>query len=188
MTGVFLVDDHRVFTDLLALGLDASPDLRCRGVAHSIAEARATTPAYDVAVVDLQLPDGSGLDLVGFLRPVLLLTAHPHAARRAGAAGVLGKEAPLAEILAAIRRVAAGGAVEPAATWPADAPHLTPRELDVLVELGRGRDAARIAVALGLSLHTVRDHIRALMAKLGVHSQLDAVVTAGRLGLIAVGS
>jgi DNA-binding NarL/FixJ family response regulator len=184
VTGVFLVDDHRVFTDLLALGLDASPDLRCCGVAHSIAEARAARPAYDVAVVDLQLPDGSGLDLVEDLAPVLLLTAHPHAVR--ASVSVLGKDAPLVEILAAIRTVAAGGVVTPASDRPA--PHFTPRELDVLVELGRGRDAARIATALGLSVHTVRDHIRALMAKLGVHSQLDAVVTAGRLGLIAVGS
>ncbi|SDF95404.1 response regulator transcription factor [Pseudonocardia oroxyli] len=185
---VFLVDDHRVFTDLLRLGLDACSDLRCSGVAHSIAEARAATVAYDVAVVDLQLPDGSGLALVGPLQPVLLLTAHPHAARRAGVAGVLGKDAPLTEILAAIRTVAAGGVLPPASDRPAGAPRLTPRELDVLAELGRGRDAARIATALGLSLHTVRDHIRALMGKLGAHSQLEAVVTAGRLGLIAVGS
>jgi DNA-binding CsgD family transcriptional regulator len=71
---------------------------------------------------------------------------------------------------------------------PAADVRLTGRELEVLGGLARGRDAGRIAAELGISLHTTRDHIRALLAKLGVHSQLEAVVAAERLGLITVGS
>jgi two-component system response regulator DesR len=65
---------------------------------------------------------------------------------------------------------------------------LTAREYDVLRELGRGQDATRLAATLGISVYTARDHIKALMAKLGVRTQLDAVVTASRLGLITPGA
>ncbi|GAA3236981.1 response regulator transcription factor [Pseudonocardia petroleophila] len=197
MLAVFLVDDHRVFTELLAMGLDAQPDLRCAGTAHSVAEAveQARTLAFDVAVVDLQMPDGGGLTAIPRLRElrpaarIVVLTAHPRPelvrlARRAGAAAVLAKDAPLAEILDAVRAPADGPAAPPE---PTPAARLTPRELQVLVELGRGRDATRIAAALGISVHTTRDHIRAVLAKLGVHTQLDAVVTADRLGIVLVG-
>ena len=62
--------------------------------------------------------------------------------------------------------------------------HLTPRELEVLRLLGLGRDPRAIAKELGLSLHTSRDHVKRVLAKLGVHSQLEAVVVATRTGLI----
>ena len=65
---------------------------------------------------------------------------------------------------------------------------LTAREYDVLRQLAQGRDVHRCATALGLSLYTTRDHIKALMGKLSAHSQLVAVVAADRLGLISVGS
>ncbi|GAA0909041.1 hypothetical protein GCM10009558_097410 [Virgisporangium aurantiacum] len=65
---------------------------------------------------------------------------------------------------------------------------LTDREFDVLRQLGQGRDASRAAAALGISLHTARDHIKGLLAKLGAHSQLEAVVAAQRLGLITIGT
>ncbi|MCO1654579.1 response regulator [Pseudonocardia humida] len=197
---VLLVDDHRVFADALAIGVAAQPDLTCAAVAYTAAAARAALAgaaidaAIDVALVDLDLPDDSGMRLVeefAARRPVIVLTAHPRLdlARRAaaaGAAGFLAKDAPLPEILAAVRAALAGSAVR---SWETDTDvHLTARELEVLSGLGRGRDATRIAADLGISVHTTRDHIRALLAKLGVHSQLDAVVTADRLRLIAVGT
>lgn len=200
-TAVFLLDDHRVFTDLLALALETQDDLRCVGVAHTVAEATTTaaTVAFDVAIIDLQLPDGSGLSAVPqllALRPdarIIVLTAHPRAdlARRAleaGAAGFLAKDAPLAEILRAVRAAAAGHPVGGVSAPPAATVRMTRREIEVLTELGHGLDASRIAAALGISVHTARDHIKAVMAKLDVHTQLEAVVTADRLGLITVGS
>src|ERR1700755_107701 len=95
---VLLVDDHRIFTDVLALALDAQPDLRCVAVANSARDARAKAAVFDfdVAVVDLQLPDGDGLSILGDLRRrrpgalLIVLTGHSRpdlaaAAARAGA-------------------------------------------------------------------------------------------------------
>ncbi|MGD9526727.1 response regulator [Pseudonocardia sp.] len=192
---VVLVDDHRVFADALALALATQPDLRCGGIAHTVAQAgELLGAAADVALVDLDLPDGSGLALVEQYAPhvpMIVLTAHVRVdlARRAaaaGAAGFLGKDASLSEILDAVRAALTGVPVP--SREPVAPVHLTARELDVLSRLARGRDASRIAADLGISLHTTRDHIRAVLAKLGAHSQLDAVVRADRLGIVAVGT
>lgn len=194
MLRVLLVDDHRSFTDALALGLGAEPDLTVVGVAHTAQDARSLLdgPGCDIVLLDVRLP-GGGLGLLPAVARAgaraVVLTAHPRPeparrARAAGAAGFLGKETPLAGIVAAVRAVGAGGTAHPPA--PVAVPHLTPREVGVLEALARGRDATRIAGDLGLSVHTVRDHVRALLGKLGARSQLEAVVTAERLGLVAL--
>ncbi|ALL76632.1 hypothetical protein AD006_17305 [Pseudonocardia sp. EC080610-09] len=189
---VLLVDDHRSFTDLLVLGLGAEPGIGVTGVAHTVDAAHALLDGCDVVVLDVRLP-GGGLSLLPAAHAAgartLVLTAHPRPeparrARAAGAAGFLGKETPLAGIVAAVRTVAAGGTVHGTAVL--ELPHLTPRERDVLGSLARGRDATRIAHELALSVHTVRDHVRALLGKLDARSQLEAVVTAERLGLVAL--
>ncbi|NWJ71946.1 response regulator transcription factor [Pseudonocardia sp. ICBG1122] len=210
MLRVLLVDDHRSYTDLLALGLAADGDAEVVGVAHDAATARAALAGADprrapqVVVLDVRLP-GGGLTLLGDVHAAgaraLVLTAHPRPgpareALEAGAAGFLGKQTPLAGIVAAVRTVAAGGTAHPPAaaseaTGAAGAtgaalPRLTPRELDVLRGLAGGRDVTRIAAAHRLSPHTVRDHVRALLGKLGARSQLEAVVAAERLGLVAL--
>lgn len=201
-TPVLLVDDHRVFTDLLELSLGLQPDLCCVAVAHTVREGlvKAASVEFAVAVVDLQLPDGGGLELIPRLRElrpasrIVVLTAHPRAdfaerAIAAGAVAFLGKDAALPRILEAVRSADADRpVVEAHVRRTAEHIVLTHREYDVLRELGQGRDATRIAAALGISVHTARDHIKAVMAKLGVHSQLDAVVSAERLGLITLGS
>src|SRR5690349_20752802 len=99
-TRVLLVDDHKVFAESLALGLATRPGVVCAGIAHTVAGALAVTAAFDVALVDLQLPDGDGFTAVRGLvsrRPdaaVLVLTAHPRPglvgrAAEAGAYGLL---------------------------------------------------------------------------------------------------
>ncbi|HZZ46486.1 MAG TPA: response regulator transcription factor [Pseudonocardia sp.] len=199
---VLVVDDHRMFTEVLRLGIEEQPGFECVGVAHCAREAlaRASTTEFDVALVDLELPDADGLDIISSLlaqRPlarVLILTAfarsaHARRALDAGAAGFLGKEATLSTVFNAI---SAARASSPTVSPPLPlserpAVELTPREHDVLRELGLGHEAARIADTLGISLYTTRDHIKALMRKLGVQSQLSAVVTAERLGLLRVG-
>lgn len=202
-TRVFVLDDHRVFTESLALGLDMSPDMTCVAVAHSVQSGLRTVEQidFDVALVDLQLPDGGGLGVIPELlvkRPsvsVIVLTAHPRAdlARRAidaGASGFFGKHVSLGEILDGIRSSLAGDAAV-APDLPQDPVArlgVTPREHEVLRALSRGLDANRIAASLGISLYTARDHIRSLLAKLEVRTQLDAVVTANRLGLVTVGA
>ena len=92
-TPVLVVDDHRTFADLMVLGLDAQPDLRCAGVAYGVEQARRLAAAvpYRAAVVDLALPDGDGAELVRELHGhapdarIVVLTAHPRSdlARRA---------------------------------------------------------------------------------------------------------
>jgi DNA-binding NarL/FixJ family response regulator len=197
---VLLVDDHRVFTDALALSLSAQPDLCVAGAAHTARDGLAMAAAIDfaVAIVDLDLPDADGLTVIERIRTLrpparlLILTAHPRAdlaerALAAGAAGFLAKDGALDQILAAVRSAdPARPVVAPGLRRPRV--DLTHREYDVLRQLGQGRDAASAAATLGISLYTARDHIKSLMAKLGVHTQLDAVVSAHRQGLIGVGS
>src|SRR5690349_12449573 len=90
---VLLVDDHRVFAEALAFALDAQPDLHCAAVAGSVRGALDAAAAcdFDVAIVDLNLPDGGGLTVVGHLRALrpaaqlIVLTGHdqPGLAERA---------------------------------------------------------------------------------------------------------
>jgi len=202
-TRVLLLDDHRVFTEALSVALDSCPGVTCVAVAHTVEQALAlaTEIEFDVAVVDLQLPDGGGPATIPLLlarRPdaaVIVLTAHSQAdlsrrAAEAGARGFFGKEAALDEIVRGIRAAHRdpGHHIRPPAHDPAAHLRVTPREHEVLQALSRGLDAARIATSLGISLHTTRDHIRSVMGKLGVRTQLDAVVTADRLGLVTVGA
>ncbi|RTL62628.1 MAG: response regulator transcription factor [Pseudonocardiaceae bacterium] len=198
---VLVIDDHRVFTDLLTLALGLEPDLDCVAVAHTAREGltRAAATAPDVVVVDIGLPDASGLDVVTAVRRdrpatrVVVLTAHPRPdiadrALRAGAAAFLAKDAPLHRILEALRTADPARPVIGPELAGADRVRLTPREHDVLRQLAQGRDATRAAAALGITVATARGHIKTLMAKLGVHSQLEAVVSADRLGLVTVGT
>jgi DNA-binding NarL/FixJ family response regulator len=199
--GVLLIDDHRVFTDVLALALDAQPDLRCVAVAHSVREglAKAAVYDFDAAIVDLNLPDSGGLSALSGLhrlRPhaqLIVLTAHPRAdlaaaAYRAGAHAFLAKDDALHSVLGVIR----GARPDPRRAQSARSsttarPQLTPREHEVLAMLATGADARRIARDLRLSLHTVRDYIKAILAKLGVHSQNAAVAAATEVGLLTDG-
>ncbi|MDD7939476.1 response regulator transcription factor [Actinomycetospora lutea] len=199
-TVVLVVDDHRVFTDALRASLERQRDVAAVVVAHSVGEAlaHARRTALDAAIVDLDLPDGSGLDVVAALRELrpatrtIVLTAHARCdlaerAVAAGAAAFLAKEGTLDRVLAALRAPVPAAPVVDAAVPPGRV-ELTPRECDVLRLLGQGREPARIATELKLSLHTVRGHVKTLMAKLDAHSQLEAVVAAHRRGLISVGS
>lgn len=202
---VLVVDDHRVLADLVAQALDAADDLECVGVAddgpRALSIARATRP--DTVLLDVQLPSGDGLALLDELREllpgvrVLLLTGHPRRdlqrrALDAGAVGFLGKDGRLSDLLDAVRHASVDRpARDPRLTarlsradedW-----QLTPRELEVLGLLGAGQDVGAIATTLGLSPFTVRDYVKAILAKLGVRSQLEAVAAASRSGLISVG-
>lgn len=201
---VLVVDDHRVVADLVAATLDGEPDLECVGVAHdgprAVELAAATRP--DVVLLDVQLPTDDGISVLARLREqdpqvrVILLTAHPRPdlERRAleqGASGFLAKDGRLTAVLEAVRSATPARPARDADLLrrrrSAQVHALTPREQEVLALLGDGYDARTIAARLGLSIHTVRDHVRALLAKLGARTQLEAVATASREGLIRVG-
>ena len=120
-TRVMVVEDHADFRDLMEVLLSNQPDIKLVAQAGSLAEARAhaATCEFDVAVLDLGLPDGDGVDLIADLRQanpdvgVLILSASLdpggiEKARREGADEILDKLTPVAEVLATVRRLGNG--------------------------------------------------------------------------------
>ncbi|NYD43787.1 response regulator [Nocardioides panaciterrulae] len=205
---VLVVDDHDVLASSLAAVLDQEPDLLSVGVAATLERARALirTAAPDVVLLDHRLPDGDGVAAIGELLAlrsglrVVVLTASSAdhvlvAAIEAGAAGFLSKTRSLAEVTAAVRAAASGEAVIspellarllPRLQRDGRPPHeaLTGREREVLGLVAGGLTNAAIAEQLVVSVHTVRNHVANLSAKLGAHSKLEALSIAVREGLL----
>jgi DNA-binding NarL/FixJ family response regulator len=201
---VLLVDDHPVVLGGLAALLDGQPDLEVVAAASTAEEAMqsAARLEIDVAVVDLGLPDASGVDLVRQLRGalpdvrVVVLTmsadeASVSAALGAGACAYVLKDTPPLELVAALRVAASGGLVISPAARPGltpelsrrTLPRLSDRERDVLDLLARGLPTATIAARLGVSTKTVRNRLSDVFAKLGAGSRTEAVVLAREAGL-----
>lgn len=211
MITVLIGDDHAVLRQGLRLILQSAPDITVVGEAvngsDAVAQAVALRP--DVALMDLEMPELSGIEATQRIRAacpatrVLILTVSERkadfmGALRAGARGYLLKSMESQEVLAAIRQVAAGEAVlppklaarlldelaEPLPTAPA-AEELSERELDVLHYLAQGHGNKEIAAALNISENTVKTHVRSILAKLGVRSRAEAAAYAVRGGLVA---
>ena len=213
---LLLVDDHASLRELLGLRLAREPEFRVVAEAGSLAEARhiLSQVEVDIALIDLDLPDGSGLELIRELRAAnsdaqtLVLTAsddrQEHAvAVAAGASGVLSKTVGSAEIVSAIRRLDAGDVL----LTPSEAvelfrlvdqrqeaeraarrlrEQLTPREVDLVQLLAEGLDDAAIAERLFISPKTVRNQMVGLLDKLGVDSRLQALVLAVHIGIVTI--
>lgn len=210
VTEIVIVDDHQTFTDLLRLALDRETDLDCVASACDSDGAREQIARHrpDVVVMDINLGVENGLDLTEqLLRDdpelmVVVLTAHADAdvmrrAAGAGAVALLPKAGSLPDLLRAIRTARRGElfvdpgllrslVVEGASPLRGGTPRarLTPRESHVLQRLAEGGHVVGIARELGISVHTCRGHVKVLLSKLGAHSQLEAVVVAGRQGLV----
>ncbi|HZN77170.1 MAG TPA: response regulator transcription factor [Micromonosporaceae bacterium] len=201
---VVIVDDHQVVRQGLRAFLDAQQDIEVVGEAvdgdECVAVADAVRP--DVVLLDLRMPGADGVAALRGLREagiparVLVVTSYtePSAvlpAVRAGAAGYVYKDVDPPALAAAIRSVHAGHvllhpevAALLAAGDPARGPvSLTPRERDVLAELARGRSNREIARALGMAEKTVKTHVSAILAKLGVQDRTQAALHAVRSGL-----
>ncbi len=207
---VLLVDDHAVFRQPLAFMLDREDDLTVAAQAGSLTEARAVvvdelTP-IDVAIVDLRLPDGLGINLIKELKTShaeahsMLLTADQdkllHArALEAGASGVISKTAQLSDIVEGIRRIHAGGSIQSVQELmellrlagqererdeakQVTLARLTPRERQVLGTLRDGLDNRAIGDRLFISPETARTHVVKLLSKLNVESRLQAAIFA----------
>ena len=208
-TRVLVVDDHVVFAQLVERAMRQETDLTCIGTASSLAEARRLCASLkpDVVLMDVRLPDGDGVDAAHDVvaeNPdlrVVVLSAFIDAAlmRRAslaGATALLAKDGDLDDLLLAIRSSQAGSlSVNPKllhqlvreAPKAVPGPDLTQREREVLRMLAEGSDLTVIAREMSISVHTCRGHVKNVLAKLGVHSQLQAVVVAMRHGLIEPG-
>lgn len=211
---ILLVEDHAVFRQALALAFSLDPDLKVVREAGSVAEAMDQLDEIDVAVVDLDLPDGSGASVIAELHRLnrraeaLVLSASRQQidiarAIEAGAAGVLHKSTPLGEIVASVKKVAAGEALIPRRELidliqlsrqqreveqenAAIIERLTPRERDVLLALGEGLSDRDIAERLFVSKETVHTHMVNMMGKLGVDSRMQALLFALRTGLVTL--
>lgn len=208
---VVLVDDHPVFRIGMAALLDSLPDIHVTGQAASVADARALFSdgiGADVVLMDLDLGDGSGIDLTRELlreRPdarVLVVSMHEDddavvAAVRAGARGYLVKSAPPDAVERAVRAVAAGEMIlSPAVAQRAMSyvlggrtaarlpfPQLTDREREVLDLVAAGLDNESIARRLRLSPKTVRNHLANVLARLALPDRSAAIVRAREEGL-----
>jgi two-component system response regulator DesR len=196
---VMIAEDQTMVREALASLLALEEDIEVvaqvgRGD-EVTAAARAERP--DVALLDIEMPGASGLEAAGALRAelpdtrVLILTtfSRPGYLRRAmeqGASGFLLKDAPASELAAAIRRVVAGERiVDPglaaAALVEGESP-LTAREHEVLDAARRYGTVAELAEALHLSPGTTRNHLSAIMGKLGAHSRIEAIRVAEEKG------
>jgi DNA-binding NarL/FixJ family response regulator len=204
---VLCVEDQRTLADALRLAVTAEPDLHCIGTARTVDEAlslMADDPP-DVVLMDVLLPGGcdgiEGTRRVKAARPsatVLILTAVPSLdlvarAAAAGADGFLVKDAPLDAVLDQVRSAPTNEmrldvttvlAMTPRNQGAQPAVRLTPRETEVLGFLLEGVTVQAMAPRLGISVNTCREYVRSLLAKLGAHSQLEAVAAARRAGVI----
>jgi PAS domain S-box-containing protein len=213
---ILLIEDHATVREALAATFEREEGFEVVGQAGSLEEARGMLgmESVDVAVVDLGLPDGYGGDLIKDIREAnphaqaLVLSASLERAQiaqavQSGAAGVLNKTAPLDEVVGAVERLRAGETLMPLsevvemlrfAGARREEEHearravesLTPREREVLQALAEGLDSAGIAERLNISLRTMRNHMASILSKLGVHSQLQALVFALRHGVVEV--
>jgi len=211
---VLIVDDHRAFGEALAVALDKEDDLEVVVVAvdgeSAAEEAEVRQP--DVVLVDLQMPGIDGLETSRRIRAVsketavVVLTGSDDElalgrAIQAGAHGFLRKTAAVQDLAQAVRAAHRGEPLNGhdevefalrrlrrlrARDDDIDQrfDRLTPRELQILQLLAESKTPDEIATELAVSRNTLRTHIQNILMKLGVHSKLDAIVAAIRLGRV----
>ena len=194
---ILLIDDHPLVRDGLRARLSVVPEFLVVGEAGTAAEALALAQDAepDLALMDVSMPDGSGIALAGRFHEsfpeiaVLMLSMHDNAeyvrqAIGAGARGYLLKDTPAAEIILAIQAVSAGQPYFSAAvasrlyqTLHQQAPLalLTRRERDILQRIGAGLANKQIAHELGLSVRTVETHRLNLKRKLGIEGHAELI-------------
>lgn len=196
--------DSRAWLAAVLRGTFAGVELR---EARTLAEARAALARFDpeLALVDLNLPDGSGVDLIAELsqthRACISVVAtiyaddrHLFPALRAGARGYLLKEQSQEQLSALLRRIAAGEPpLSPAVAWrlldmfaPADSAEdeLAPREREVLILIARGYKLEAVAKALDITHSTAATYVKQIYRKLRVSNRAEAALEAARRGLV----
>lgn len=199
-TTVFLLDDHEIVRRGIAELINAETDLEVVGesatVAQTLGRVAATRP--DVAVLDVRLPDGNGIDVCRDIRSAfpniacLMLTAYDdvsaaEGAVLAGAAGYVAKDIRGQSLVSDIRRAAAGERLLPEAltarvahrlarTLPTTDPDLSMRERQVLTLISAGLTNRQIAERLDLAEKTIKNYVSALLAKLGMERRTQAAV------------
>jgi two-component system NarL family response regulator len=200
---VLIADDHPVVRDGVAAMIERRPDMTVVGEAatgrEAVAAYRAARP--DVVLMDLRMPDMTGVEAIGAIRGefpgarIIVLTTYDgdediYRGLQAGARAYLLKDAPRDDLLDAIRAVHAGQSRIPPAVAARLAervlagPELTARELEVLQGIVAGRSNKEIGAALGISEGTVKAHVNSILSKLGVADRTQAVTTALQRGIV----
>jgi two-component system response regulator DevR len=206
---VFVVDDHEIVRRGLIELIDSEDDLSVVGQAGDVQQAllALTTVITDVAVLDVRLPDGSGIELCREIRSlypdvkVLMLTSFLDdeallGAVLGGASGYVIKDIKNLDLLEAIRKVAAGEVLLDIAlvstitnrlrrvSSPASEIYeLTDQEQRVLEHIGRGLTNRQIAESMFLAEKTIKNYVSSLLGKLGLERRTQAAALAARLGL-----
>ena len=208
-TSVLLIDDHDLIRQGLRRAFERSDDFSVLGEAATLSQGEQLVARHDpqVVVIDVRLPDGSGLDLVRKMRQhkqqlgIVVLTMYAgdeqlFAAMDAGASSFVGKDAPTTSVISAARQASVapltfactGLAEAMVRRMRSGAPRLSDRERQVLDLLAEGLGVTAIAGRLYLSESTAKTHIGRIYDKLGAANRAQALVTAMRLGLIAAGA
>jgi len=208
-TRVFVVDDHELVRRGLIELIDTEEDLSVVGQAGDVQEALEALASItaDVAVLDVRLPDGSGIELCREIRSlypnvkVLMLTSFLDdeavlGAVLGGASGYVIKDIKNLDLLEAIRKVAAGeilldialvsnvtSRLRKVASPASEIYELTDQEQRVLEHIGRGLTNRQIAESMFLSEKTIKNYVSSLLGKLGLERRTQAAALAARLGL-----
>ncbi|CAB4667424.1 unannotated protein [freshwater metagenome] len=208
-TRVFVVDDHELVRRGLIELIDTEKDLSVVGQAGDVQEALValTTVVTDVAVLDVRLPDGSGIELCREIRSlypdvkVLILTSFLDdeallGAVLGGASGYVIKDIKNLDLLEAIRKVAVGevlldialvstvtNRLRKVSSPASEIYELTDQEQRVLEHIGRGLTNRQIAESMFLAEKTIKNYVSSLLGKLGLERRTQAAALAARLGL-----
>jgi len=211
---VLIVQDHPLLASAIAHVLEGQPDLAVSGVSASGADAVEAAAQHrpDVVLMDFRLPDVTGPAAARTIKnahadaAIVFHSADDSEkalldAIDAGATAYLTKEATADQIIEAVRRASKGEVLIPVELFARAIARqrgvvnkkrereqllaqFTPRELDILSLLAEGLDTSSMSVRLGIAPHTVEWHVRHVIEKLQVHSKLQAVIAAARIGLI----
>ena len=203
-TRILLADDHAIMRMGLCAILGKQPDLEVVGEAEDGEEAVARTRALrpDVVIMDLMMPKLDGAAATAAIHAelpetkILILTTFGAAdslahALQNGAAGALLKSAPNAELITALRAIAAGRRIvapdiQRILRENPPSEELTPRQLEILEQMTRGLTNADIARVLGISEPRVKEHVLTILSKLGAANRTEAVALALRKQLLKV--
>lgn len=211
---VLLVDDHALFREGLGMIIASQPDLLVVGEASDGLEATIKAAALkpDLVLMDIQMPGMDGIEATRRIKKevptatIVMLTVRDDEEKlfdaiKSGAQGYLLKQMQSKELIDMVRRALAGEvAIPPRLAGrmleefrrlsqlepreASEATSLTSRELDVLNQVAQGRTDKEIALILSLSIHTVKTHLRSILAKLQVSGRKEAVQMAKGKGLL----
>lgn len=209
---MLIVEDEPEWRDIFVKLIEQAKGLQVSAIARTLQEARneARRQTFDCALIDLGLPDGSGLDFVAEFAQaqpaadIAVCTVFEDErsvfrAIKAGASGYILKQDVATDLIGLLAHMRAGGAsISPKVArhilrhmveidaGPADAPavHLTPRELEVLNLVAGGITLRKAAEQMGVAESTVRSHVKNLYGKLGVNRRGAAIREAARLRLL----